>query len=214
MIKNLKNRIPFLRNLSRQRKLSRFKKRYIEWKADGGTLPMPHYGKKLALEEYVTRFKPEIFIETGTYTGHMVLSMLDKFQQVYSVELDQRLYQKAAEMFSGYKHVQILQGESDKVLRKLLPEIKAPCLFWLDAHYSMGQTAKAVNDPPITDELSCILNHPLMDWHIILIDDARNFNGTNGYPEVEALKTYILENHPNWVFEVKDDIIRTYAKRN
>jgi hypothetical protein len=212
MLKEIKNNIRFLRNFSRQQKLKRFEKKYIIWKKSGAVLPMPHYGKKLALEEYVTRFKPEVFIETGTYTGHMVMSMLDKFEKVYSVELDKILYQKAVDKFRSYRNVQILQGESDKVLKKLLPEIKSSCLFWLDAHYSGGQTAKADNETPIMQELECILNHPLADKHIILIDDARCFSGTGDYPHITTLQNYIQTKRQQWSFEVKDDIIRTFNK--
>lgn len=172
---------------------------------------MPHYGKKLALDEYVVKFGPSVLIETGTYTGHMVLSMLDQVKVVYSVELDKTLHLKAVEKFSGYKHVHLLQGESDKVLQKLLPTISDPCLFWLDADYSGGHTAKADLDTPIMNELEHILNHPLADQHILLIDDARCFGGTNDYPHIDSLKSHILQQRPDWVFEVKDDIMRTYS---
>jgi hypothetical protein len=201
----------FLRILSRQRKLKRFKKKYIIWKKLGAHLPMPHYGKKLALEEYILRFKPEVFIETGTYTGHMVLSMLDRFQKVYSIELDKVLYQKAVANFQSYKNVQILHGESDKILEKLLLDVETSCLFWLDAHYSGGQTAKADIETPIMKELEHILNHPLAERFILLIDDARCFNETNDYPSIETVRKLILQRFPDWYFEVKDDIIRTYT---
>lgn len=212
MIKKLKYKVRILRDFSRQRKLKRFEAKYNIWKNDGSIPPMPHYGKKLILEEYVSRFKPEVFIETGTYNGHMVLSMLNKFQKVYSIELDEVLCQKAIEKFCGYKHVKILQGESDKVLKQLLPEIQSSCLFWLDAHYSGGKTAKADIETPIMREIKCIFNHSLVDQHILLIDDARCFDGTNDYPHIKALNQYICERHPNWIFEVKDDIIRTFNK--
>ena len=213
MVKELKNRFPFLREFSRRRKLKRFEKKYIIWKKQGAQLPLPHYGKKLALEEYIVRFKPEVFIETGTYTGHMVLSMLDRFKKIYSIELDEVLCQKAWTKFHGYKHVHILQGESDKILENLLPNVDAPCLFWLDAHYSGGQTAKADIETPIIKELEHILNHPLADRFILLIDDARCFNGTNGYPEIKFLENQIHQSFPDWIFEVEDDIIRTYSKK-
>jgi hypothetical protein len=210
-IDNFLGRNTFLRTLSRRRKLKRLKKKYIIWTKQDAQLPMPHYGKKLALEEYISRFKPEVFIETGTYTGHMVLSMLDKFQKVYSIELDKVLYQKAVTKFHSYKHVQILQGESDKILKKLLPNVETSCLFWLDAHYSGGQTAKADIETPIMRELEHILNHPLAEKFILLIDDARCFDGTNDYPSIETIKKLILQRFPDWHFEVKDDIFRTYS---
>ncbi|MCK5342235.1 MAG: hypothetical protein KAR20_02460 [Candidatus Heimdallarchaeota archaeon] len=212
MIKEVKNRIPFLQYFSRRRKLKRFGKKYTIWKKQGAQLPMPHYGKQLALEEYIVRFEPEVFIETGTYTGHMVLSMLDKFYKLYSIELDKVLYQKAVETFHGYKHVHILQGGSDIILGDLLRNVDAPCLFWLDAHYSGGSTAKADIETPIIKELEHILNHPLADRHILLIDDARCFDGTNDYPDIKVLENLIHQSFSDWHFEVKDDIIRTYSK--
>jgi len=213
MIKELKNKLPLLQKFSRRRKLKRFEKRYIIWKKQGAQLPMPHYGKRLAIEEYINRFKPEIFIETGTYTGHMVLSMLDKFKKVYSIELDEILYQKAAEKFQSYKNVHILQGESGKILKSLLPNVSASCLFWLDAHYSGGHTAKADIETPVMKELEHILAHPLADRFILLIDDARCFDGVNDYPQIKAIKNLIHQSFPDWYFEVKNDIIRTYSKK-
>ena len=212
MINTIKYKVKFLRDFSRQRKLKRFQEKYNIWINNGAVPPIPHYGKKIILEEYVNKYKPEIFIETGTYNGHMVLSMLDKFEKVYSIELDEILYRKAKEKFSGYKHVKILQGESDKVLKQILPEVQSSCLFWLDAHFSGGNTAKADIETPIMRELECIFNHPLVDNHILLIDDARCFNGTNDYPHITALSNYICEKHPDWIFEVKDDVIRTFNK--
>lgn len=46
--------------------------------------------------------------------------------------------------------------------------------------------------------------------HIILIDDARCFVGKNGYPTIEQVKEYIIERRADWIFDVKDDIIRTH----
>lgn len=49
--------------------------------------------------------------------------------------------------------------------------------------------------------------------HIILIDDARDFNGHNGYPTIEELESMIIGNgFPNSKIEVKDDIIRIELK--
>ena len=44
--------------------------------------------------------------------------------------------------------------------------------------------------------------------HVILIDDARLFNGKNDYPTLNALRTYINQKKPNYVFQVNYDIIR------
>ncbi|MEM7478871.1 MAG: hypothetical protein AAF483_28125, partial [Planctomycetota bacterium] len=60
---------------------------------------------------------------------------------------------------------------------KLLPEIvagldDAPALFWLDGHWSGGETAGEGQECPVVDELNC-LKHRQQD--LILIDDARMF---------------------------------------
>jgi hypothetical protein len=86
-------------------------------------------------------------------------------------------------------------------------------LFWLDAHWSGGSTAKGTVDTPIVQELKCVVNHVKADKHIILIDDARCFTGKNDYPTLEFLKKYISGMFPDWIFEINDDIIRIYSGR-
>jgi len=45
-----------------------------------------------------------------------------------------------------------------------------------------------------------------------LIDDARLFNGTNDYPELEKLKSYVSAQKSNSAIVVENDIIIiTYA---
>ena len=44
--------------------------------------------------------------------------------------------------------------------------------------------------------------------YILLIDDARFFNGTGDYPTIENLTSYIKGKDNRYNVEVKDDIIR------
>jgi len=85
-------------------------------------------------------------------------------------------------------------------------------LFWLDAHWSGGSTAKGELETPIMQEIECILAHPLSARHVLLIDDARCFVGQNDYPSLETLRKRILAAHADWLFEVQNDIIRTHAR--
>lgn len=171
---------------------------------------MPHYGKQLVVAEYAERFGPRVLVETGTYTGHMVLAMIDRFEHIYSIELDPVLYAKTKRLFVQHPHVHLLQGASEAVLPKVLDGVKQPCVFWLDAHYSGGHTARGALDTPILSEVRCILRHKSADDHVLLIDDARCFTGQDDYPAIDVLRDTILKARPSWTFEARDDIIRAH----
>jgi len=210
-LERMMNYIPLWDRWSRRRKVGRWRQRYEQWQKAGAELPMPHYGKQLVVADYGRRFQTPVLIETGTYTGHMVLAMIDVFQSIYSIELDKTLAERATKTFAHHRHVRILQGDSEQRLPEILRQINQPCLFWLDAHYSGGQTAKGQRDTPIERELAAIFSHPLSRQHVLLIDDARCFTGQNDYPTLDELRSRILGIYPDWTFEVKDDIIRAHA---
>jgi hypothetical protein len=83
-------------------------------------------------------------------------------------------------------------------------------LFWLDAHYCGGMTAKGSEETPVIKELTQVLAHPVAG-HVILIDDARCFTGKNGYPTLGEVSAIIRHTHPDWVFECRQDIMRIHA---
>lgn len=146
-------------------------------------------------------------IETGTYLGSMVNAMKGEFDEIVSIELDEQLSEMARRRFARYGHISIIQGDSAKILPKLLLGRENPCLFWLDGHYSGGITAKGARETPIVQELLEILRHPV-DGHVVLVDDAREFNGERDYPTLSEIRRLVSEQWPNWKFEVENDIIR------
>ncbi len=170
-----------------------------------------HKKKQTIIKQYQKFYSLSIFIETGTYKGDMVQAMKNNFKKIYSIELGEDLYKKAKEKFKKEKHIIILNGDSGKLLPEILNNIKEPCLFWLDAHYSKGCTVKGELDTPIRQELKSIFNHSIKN-HVILIDDARCFTGENDYPTIEELKEFTKNNSNYNKFEIKNDIIRIYSK--
>lgn len=150
--------------------------------------PQPHAIKKATIHEYQERYKIHTFIETGTYLGEMVEAMKNSFEKIYSVELNEKLYEEAKEKFAKDNNISIIHGDSGTVLPFLLKNITEPTLFWLDGHYSGGFTSKWALDTPIKSELKSIFEHPNKS-HVILIDDARLFNGANDYPTYRDVKT-------------------------
>lgn len=190
----------------------RDKKDYRAWLQAGKPIPPPDIVKQMTVKEYANNYKIRVFIETGTYLGDMVWAVKDNFYKIYSVELSIELYERAKKKFEKYKHISIFRGDSSKVLPEILSQIKEPCLFWLDGHYSSGITARGEKGTPIIEELNHILSHSKED-HVILIDDARCFTGQNDFPTLAELRQLITDRYSDHVFEVKDDIIRTHKHR-
>ena len=124
-----------------------------KWIKSGKTLPGPHFYKRKVVKYYARKFSPEIFIETGTYQGDMIHAVKKKFKQIYSIELNEALYRNARKRFVKNNHISIIYGDSTVQLKKILPKIDKPCLFWLDAHYSGEGTAKGDLDTPIMEEM-------------------------------------------------------------
>jgi len=135
--------------------------------------------------------------------------MKKSFSKIISFELDQTLAAQAQKRFANDNHIQVVQGDSGKLLPDYLATIYEPCLFWLDGHYSGGITAKGTLETPIKNELTAILSHPV-NGHVILIDDARCFTGENDYPTLDELKNFVAERKPNHKFSVEHDAIRIH----
>lgn len=196
--------------IARRRRAARQIKKFNAWKTSDTGLPMPHYGKFCVVREYAERFQLRVFVETGTYQGDMPYDMVPYTDRIFTIELSPNLYKKAKQRFAGYSGIEALCGDSSELLPGILGQVDSACLFWLDAHYSGGKTAKGTLDCPIISELESIFAHSRSNDHVVLIDDARCFDGTSDYPEMTGLKEYILNAKPNWSFYVKDDIIRCH----
>jgi len=175
------------------------------WEKQGRPSPPPHIIKEELIKNFAQNFNTPILIETGTYLGDMVHAMRKSFTRIISFELDPTLAAQAQNRFAGDSHIQIIQGDSGKLLAEYLKNIHEPCLFWLDGHYSGGITAKGSLETPIKNELTAILSHPV-DGHVILIDDARCFTGENDYPTLDELKTLVANRN----FSVEHDVIRIH----
>ena len=181
-----------------------------KWRAAGFYVPPPPAVKHATIIEYAKRFRAGVLIETGTCFGDTIAATKWYFKKVYSIELSAVLHEKAKQRFSGDPKVSLLLGNSSSVLQSVLGEIETKPLFWLDAHYSGEGTARGVIDTPIVQEIDIILSHCADS--IVLIDDARMFNGKDSYPTLPELRTQIASRAPGWTMEIKHDIIRLGRK--
>ena len=133
--------------------------------------------------------------------------------RVFTIELDKKLASNAQKRFAYTKKVHVIQGDSKIVLQELLKDINEPCLFWLDAHYSGGKTACGDKSTPIEKEFEIIFGHKNVQQHLLLIDDARCFNGENDYPRLEDVEKSIENKFDDWILKVENDIIITYRQQ-
>lgn len=206
MIKNFLT--PYIPKIVLNRLKRRLEKKQFEsWQKSGCPVPPPHIVKQSIIGEYQQKYGYTILVETGTYSGDMVEAQKTRFKKIISIELGIDLYEKARKRFNNDKNVVIVQGDSGKVLPQLLKDINEPIIFWLDGHYSAGITAKGDKECPVFEELAAIFNNNKFN-HIVLIDDARCFNGTGDYPAIESLTEYIINKNEKYKVEIKHDIIR------
>jgi len=169
--------------------------------------PLPHLLKQFTVKDYASRYNCSILIETGTFEGDMVAACAHAFSKVYSIELDDWFFKKATNRFRNHSNVKILQGDSGKKIVDIRNEIDQPAVFWLDGHYSAGGTAKNELDTPIAMEIDHIFNHKIKK-HVILIDDARCFDGTNDYPKLDKFVAELHRVNKSINVTVYNDIIR------
>src|SRR5258705_7967209 len=121
-----------LKKLFKKKNIISQQEQLAQWEKKGMPLLTPHMVKQMAIEEYLRKFHTEILIETGTYLGDMVEAQRNHFKKIYSIELSERLFNKAQKRFKDHLHIKILHGDSGAVLNELMTGIGTPALFWLD----------------------------------------------------------------------------------
>lgn len=184
------------------------KKNYNSWLQQNCPIPTPEFYKRKRIQEIQKKSNISTLIETGTFLGDMIYFNRKKFKKIISIELSEELFQRAVLRFKEVKNIKLLLGDSGTVLPEILKSIDGPVIFWLDGHYSSEfkgvQTAKGEKECPILEELEPILKSRFN--HIILIDDARMFEGINDYPTESELFEFIKKHRSQFSFERKNDI--------
>jgi hypothetical protein len=176
------------------------------WVKAGCPSPAPNIVKMSVVAHHVVAHKTPVFIETGTYLGSMVEYVAATGVQCHSIEIDPVIYARAQKILARHGNITLHLGDSAVALPAILATLTQPATFWLDGHYSGSFTGRAAVDTPVSAELDHILNHPIKG-HVILIDDARDFTGTDGYPRLSSLLSHFDDN-PDYRAEVSADIIR------
>lgn len=170
----------------------------------------------------LSKYPNKYFIETGTYQGDGIEKALktEKFQYIYSIELDTLRHIVNKEKYGIYDNVTLIKGDSGKLLKLILKHIDVPCTFWLDAHFCADDAEYGDKWSPIIEELEAIKNHPIKN-HTILIDDYRCMDNMHfdkernipiGFPGKKKLLEMLQEINPDYRITflkgaVKNDVV-------
>jgi len=175
----------------------------INWIKGNYELPCPNFIKTSVLMRNGS--KVATWIETGTYLGETTEILAKDAKQVFSIEPSAELYKNAQKKLGGYKNITLLNGLSENLLTGVLEGIEdSHVCFWLDGHFSLGNTFKGPNETPIVDELN-IISRYLSKFNLVtvLVDDMRSFpfREITGYPPKKFLVDWAEINNLHWHIE-------------
>ena len=149
------------------------------------------------------KYSNPIFIETGSYKGDGIQqALVEGFRYIISIELSIKFYNLCTERFK-YGNVELWQGDSGEILPEVLRGIHHAVTFWLDGHYSGGETALGKLNSPLLQELEAIKNHNIKN-HTILIDDLRGWDKNIHGFDIHDLIEKIKEINPDYKFTFED----------
>ena len=125
-------------------------------------------------------FKPNIFVETGTYKGLTIFPMSKYFKSLYTIEINENSYNYCVNEAKkkNINNINFFLGDSKNEMGKIIKNInknKNQTIFFLDAHVTdnkTGFTGKGEVDVPVLFELETICKNYIGSG-IIIIDDAR-----------------------------------------
>jgi hypothetical protein len=94
------------------------------------------------LSGYIDKYGLSVFVETGTLHGAGIdHAKKYRFEKIYSIEIDDDLYERAANKYADDDRVEILHGSSHEKIKELV-SIDANIFFWLDAHFPSADCGK------------------------------------------------------------------------
>jgi hypothetical protein len=153
----------------------------------------------------------DVFVEGGTFKGGTAQKLSNLFSSVFTIEKSDIMFDVAKKNIGHIKNINMLKGDTRKHLDEIL-STNDNILFWLDAHWSGGDTYGEEDECPLIEELQIIFRHSKN--HVILIDDARLFLAPPPLPHKHrnwpSLKEIINTVPGDRQITVFDDVIYIY----
>jgi len=122
-----------------------------------------------------------IFVETGTHMGNTIFAMEPYFQELHTIEIKEEFYDIVKNSYKGSK-INFYLGDSITELNQIVEKLNGNAIFFLDGHWSSGDTGRGEKDVPLLEELKQIMEN-FKYSAIVIIDDLRLFGSC---PEHES----------------------------
>lgn len=156
----------------------------------------------------------DVFVEGGTYKGGTAKEMSEFFRKVITIEKSDVMHGIAKQNLKDISNITMLNGDTREHLIKIL-ENNDNIFFWLDAHWSGGDTYGKEDECPLIEELEVIFDYPKN--YVILIDDARLFLAPPPYPHNfnnwQSITDIARVIPDSWELLVYEDVIYLYPKK-
>lgn len=128
------------------------------------------------------RYELKDFIETGTFYGDTAAWASSHFDNVITIEFSREIYDQTLARHGNIQNITFLFGDSRYVLKTIVPKLTHPAIFWLDSHWSGGETYGENDECSLIEELRMI--NLSKYTHFIFIDDARLFTSPPPRPHL------------------------------
>ena len=143
-----------------------------------------------------------VWVETGTYLGVTAENLASAVSQVHTIEPSHELFEIARKRLDSLSNVTQYRGTSEETLSHVLSDLQInrcdEVNFWLDGHYSAGNTFRGLDETPIHHELS-VIEKFMGEFSAvnIFIDDVRCFQPSTeeyeSYPPLRSIMQWAKE---------------------
>ena len=143
-----------------------------------------------------------VFYESGSYNGDGIADALSAgFTEIHSYEIAKKWHNYSKARFIDDSRVNLHFAPSQSMD---LSNLNERAMFWLDGHYSFGDTSYHETVCPVLEELEIIKKHHIKT-HTILVDDMRLY-GTREFADItlQDVGTMIKSINPLYEFKFMD----------
>jgi hypothetical protein len=158
-------------------------------------VPPPEAKRRHLLALFRAR-QHETLVESGTYLGDTTAFFAPHARRVITVEVDPRLASRARQRFARIPNIEVVEGDAQEAVPRILRNLGGPALVWLDGHYSGEGTGRGLQDEPALLIVRSLREVPGLEGSTIVVDDLRTFGRDPAAPHLVDLVVAAREAFP------------------